>query len=523
MILDLAQRPALLDAPDVAVVGSGPVGILVAVSLARAGKRVVLCECGGDAPELRMQALNQAEIAGRAHLGVTEGRPRLLGGASTVWGGQLVAFQEADFSARPWLDAPAWPVSRADLAPYFAAAAKLLGLASVDGEDLSVWRELGHEPADLGAHLDLILTRWMKQPHFPALFETELRSNPKLEVLTHACVVGFEAEGDRIVAIRLRAPDGRPTRLAARQFVLACGAIETSRLMLSAALDAPSLPWARNRWIGRGFQDHLDMRAATVSPIDRRRFDDAFSNIFLRRRKYSPKIVLTPQTQAERGVTNIAGVMVYESSLSDHLNQLKMVLKTLSRGRRPRDLGALPGHLSALRAVWRPLILRYLRDRRMFNPADLGISLRVHCEQKPLERSRVAVKLDERDAQGLHRGVLDWQVDGMEIETIAVFSEAVKARLEQMGLARLEIAPGVVARDRAALAAAEDSNHHCGGLRMAACVELGVVDRHARVFGVRNLFVAGAAIFPTSSFANPTFTAMAFGLRLVDHLTGAAA
>jgi choline dehydrogenase-like flavoprotein len=47
----------------------------------------------------------------------------------------------------------------------------------------------------------------------------------------------------------------------------------------------------------------------------------------------------------------------------------------------------------------------------------------------------------------------------------------------------------------------------------------GVVDSELRVFGTQNLYVAGAAVFRTSSYANPTFTAMALTARLADRLT----
>ena len=49
---------------------------------------------------------------------------------------------------------------------------------------------------------------------------------------------------------------------------------------------------------------------------------------------------------------------------------------------------------------------------------------------------------------------------------------------------------------------------------MADSAAQGVVDQDCRVFGTSNLYVAGAAVFPTSSFANPTFTAMALARRL---------
>jgi choline dehydrogenase-like flavoprotein len=46
----------------------------------------------------------------------------------------------------------------------------------------------------------------------------------------------------------------------------------------------------------------------------------------------------------------------------------------------------------------------------------------------------------------------------------------------------------------------------------------GVVDPDCRVHGTANLHIASAAVFPSSSFANPTFTAMALALRLADRI-----
>lgn len=52
--------------------------------------------------------------------------------------------------------------------------------------------------------------------------------------------------------------------------------------------------------------------------------------------------------------------------------------------------------------------------------------------------------------------------------------------------------------------------------RMAESRADGVVDRNLRVFGTSNLHVAGAAVYPTTGQANPTFTAIALGLRLAE-------
>ena len=57
-----------------------------------------------------------------------------------------------------------------------------------------------------------------------------------------------------------------------------------------------------------------------------------------------------------------------------------------------------------------------------------------------------------------------------------------------------------------------------GGARMAESAEQGVVDSQLKVFGTRNLYVLGAAAFPSGSFANPTLTALALSVRLAEHL-----
>jgi choline dehydrogenase-like flavoprotein len=60
--------------------------------------------------------------------------------------------------------------------------------------------------------------------------------------------------------------------------------------------------------------------------------------------------------------------------------------------------------------------------------------------------------------------------------------------------------------------------HPAGGCAMAADEASGVVDRDCRVFGLDNLWLAGAAVFPTSGSSNPTLTIVALALRLADHL-----
>jgi choline dehydrogenase-like flavoprotein len=57
---------------------------------------------------------------------------------------------------------------------------------------------------------------------------------------------------------------------------------------------------------------------------------------------------------------------------------------------------------------------------------------------------------------------------------------------------------------------------------MAASPGLGVVDQDCKVFGTRNLYIAGSSVFPTGGHAPPTLTIVQLALRLADHLAALA-
>jgi choline dehydrogenase-like flavoprotein len=63
-----------------------------------------------------------------------------------------------------------------------------------------------------------------------------------------------------------------------------------------------------------------------------------------------------------------------------------------------------------------------------------------------------------------------------------------------------------------------DIYHPAGTTRMSLDSNTGVVDSNLLVHGTSNAFVAGSAVFPSLGAANPTFTAMALGLRLADFI-----
>ena len=522
MLIDLQEEPSLerLRA-DVIIIGAGAVGLTMAVEMARSGSQILLLEAGGPSVTAESQVFfESARSIGRPLRGLHLGRFRALGGTTTFWGGQLAALDPLIYRHRPWVADTEWPIAHADAALYYNRVFSLLGMTQQIPDDAEVWRRLRVLQPEDTTDLEFFFTRWAPEANFARLFATDIQRSQNLTVVANAPVAALQVDstGRRVMHVEIHAVGKGPIRACADNFVMTNGAIETPRLLLSKLANGQAAPWARNPWIGRGFMDHLECIAGTVTPLDRRRFHNLFDNAFLDGIKYQPKIKLSEHGQVSRKLLSVAAHLIFKATISEHVSNARIFFKAALRGK--LDVLKYPAQLVSLARYSMPMIRRYLRDHRVYNLVDRGIELSLSMEQKPLASSAIMLR-DDSDALGMPLIDVDWRVDGAELETLASFAELLRDYLERNGLASLQIVPSLVNRDIAFMTAAHDTSHHMGTTRMASDPKSGVVDGNLNVYGTDNLFVAGAGVYPTCGFQNPTLTAMALGIRLADALRAA--
>ncbi|MHB8302576.1 MAG: GMC oxidoreductase [Acidobacteriaceae bacterium] len=521
MIVDLERDASLPTfAADVCIVGAGAAGIVLAAELVRQGKRVLLLESGGRELEENVQRLNACEKIGHPQKAPHPGRFRVLGGTTTRWGGQILEMQAQDFELHAGVPGSGWPMPKSTLQPYYQRALHAEGVAPVLQTDEEVWQQMGTAMPDFGQGLVPYFTRWCPETNFARLYRDMLAS-PNLCVVLHAtvCALLLDADGSTISGVRCRNLPGNECVFHAESYVLCLGMVETVNLLLQPLEGGQIAPWQKNAWLGRHVQSHIDYNAARVVPLDRKRLEQVFPNVYLKGRKYHPKLRVTAERQREEGTLNIAGAVAFISlgGVEEDVRQMKTAARNLLRGN--WSAVGLRDTLPALRRL--PILLRlgysFYVSHRAYWPKDVTYWLRVHCEQEPLSASNIALS-PERDALGMFRTRIDWQVSPLEWKTILRFTEMAQNTLQAAGLATLELQPELALEDGYRSVTFDDSYHWMGGTRMAASATDGVVDTDLKLHGARNIYVCSASVYPTSGFANPVHTLLALALRLADHL-----
>ncbi len=546
MIQDASQivRDAELTA-DICIVGAGPAGITLARTLARTGQNILLLESGGLAPDDTVQALNAGEVADAAlHSPPDKYRQRCLGGSTAIWGGRCVPFDRIDFETRPWIQGASWPIGYEDVAAYYPAANALCEAGEYE-YDARLATPGGMRPLLRGWAPDFFDTNGIERfscpTHFGLRYRDDLRARANVRVLLHATVTKLNADGARIDSLSVRNARDAGFSVKADRFVLAMGGLEAPRLLLSS--DDVHVGGIGNAHdlVGRHYMCHIagtigSLRVSGPQDAVWHGYDVAEDGTYCRRR-----IALRPHVQAHRRLANIV-FRLHHPRIADPahrsgpLSSIYLAQRFI-RYEYARRLfsDAPPDRLTRARhlanATLDPFstarfLAHWLRDRTLavrkfpsviIRPRANLYSLDFHAEQMPNRSSRVTLG-DAPDRFGNRCVRIDWRYAAQDVDTVAQAFDLLRDDLAARDIGTLTLAPNepdiatVVRRDGAY------GGHHIGTTRMGSSAGNGVVDRDGKVFGVTNLYVAGSAVFPTSSQANPTLTIVAMALRLADHL-----
>lgn len=548
MIVDLAENaPPELQEYDVCIVGTGPAGATLARELAGGTLRVCVLESGRRRPTPHGDALRATESTG---IHVKDwSRERVLGGASTTWAGLSSPLDAIDMSPRPWIGSEGWPIARAEMLALYDEAAQRyrfpsnatfgasgFGNLRARGAAQPTWKSLEEkvflacaEPQDFGAESS---AAW---------------SAKNVDLFLDATAVRIDTSAEpgraRARSVRVRTSRGHELEIRARAFVLATGGIENARLLLVSRDTNPAGLGNEHAQVGLGFMNHPKnyfgiLRLAR--PIDSLPY--FFGALYKGYAGYAG-LRLREERQRELGVLNSYARFepLFPWSDNDGVESLVTLVKR-SKGLYSRWKSGKQGEVVELRdwsetgddserqnarggalsffalvgnvVLHAPSVAQYAWFRLgKKKPKVRRVRVRHFLEMQPSDANRVELS-SALDANGVPIPRVRHACNELDKRSLVELWKALRVELAANGLGELE--GDLEHADPWPID--QDASHHMGSTRMGNDARTSVVDANLRVHGARNVWIAGASVFPTSGCANPTMTIVALSIRLARRL-----
>ncbi|HUC05376.1 MAG TPA: GMC family oxidoreductase [Acidimicrobiales bacterium] len=485
----------------------------------------------GPDPLVEPRAFRRSPAEGEhSHVGAVNSIPTTVGGGGTHADGKVPRFREEDFALlslhgpQPDAHVDDWPLGYDELEPFYAEVERAIGVAGRAGANpFAAWRS-GPYPMPPGAPMygavlsSAAAERRGLHPYeaptaansvaydgrpgcnncgFCAFFGCPIHAKgDPVALLTKAMATGLaelwpetfvsriRVEGTRATGVDYVDADGVERSMDARHVIVACGAIETPRLLLLSGVE--------HQAIGRHLMVHFQTivvghfpqydlhpyRGRSVTHVH----DDAMV-----------------QDDASRAAAKEGGVPWIRGGLVEHAGGGHLIMEA-----RHTPWGR--GHVDAMRA------------------SSLGNHMWAFVmqgEDLPYPTNTVDLSPSIRDARGFPVARVTYQPGRHELVASKHHGKVLQGVLEEMGSEwTLHTSSPGVSYTELGTTPIPESRHVIGTARMGEDPSTSVVDRWGRVHGLDNVVIADSSVFVTAAGYGPTLTLVALASRAAHHLAG---
>lgn len=525
------------ESADVCVIGAGLAGGLIGWELARRGLKVTILEAGprhklrdrrtytealvsglepGPAWASDLPERDVYSNAGEINYPVNLYRAKGVGGSTLAWGGQTLRFLQNDFRMKTLHGVGEdWPISYAELEPFYTKAERALGVAGTNDNPFASRRSADYPmPAFPFSAADRffqegckklgivvhsipwarnstsydgrpvckafstcgtykicpILAQYTSEVHVERALAT---GNATL--ITGAAVVRLLTDAKKRVSRAVyRMPDGSEAAQSARLFVLAAHTVESARLLLLSESSQFADGLANGSgMVGRNFMERpaIAVHGSVKDKIFPHRigFPTAASMQFC-----------DPKDRHERG-------------------GIKLEFHNFS--------GPTPHNIVASSGNWGSALAEEVR--RSFGHQ---VAVEAAIEQLPDPNNTVTLDPDLRDHFGDPAPKITYGFGAYEKAALAEATRLATEILVAVGAEDIEKEESEDKKDHGF------AGHPMGTCRMGDDPRTSVVDRDLRAHEVPNLFVVGASTFVTASSLQPALTIAALAIRAAEHI-----
>lgn len=455
---------------DIAIVGGGPAGIVLAEQFKNKKYQVCLLESGGLDVDAAVQQFSDGDLQSPSPAVesnyVSLHSQRLFGGTGSIWGGYCRQLDDVDFEQRDLSVFHRWPIGKKDLAPFYE------------------WHAIDGKYDQFEIRNSALQVKYYERVIYPfnTVFRDYFVRDKNIQLITHATVTDMvQHSGNSLSHLNVASSDAKKSfRVKAKIYVLACGGIGNVKMLLNANGAAKDGLGNKHGHVGRHFMEHPHFQF--FNPPALLWLSDKHADWLHIDERYKPTLGFN----------------------TEKIRQLKLLNFSAQISNAFDD-----GYKGAGANFYRP----NFQNLSGKNTSGAFYALAFRAEQSSNADSRVTLST-EKDALGLRRIKLNWQLADIDKSALFHNIHLLAEELGKTSLGRMRL----MLDERAPWQTMVGGGHLMGTTRMSEAAEDGVVDRNCKLHDKDNLYIAGSSVFATSGVANPTLTIMALSRRLGVHL-----
>ena len=466
MIFNSLEQINISNIP-VVIVGSGPAAITLALELEKNNIDSLIIEAGEEKYNYDSQQNYKGEIVGDTISDLTHNRLRQFGGTSGHWGGWSRPLEDYHFEK--------WNIKKEDLDKYSDSTCNILGIKNK------------FDQTNLNDYFDQIEFQY-STVRFGKKYKNHIFKSDKINLALKTQVSHFEGSNNT-TQFAVCYSNGKKYMVPSKNFILACGGVENSRILLwtreknSQFID-PRLP------IGKYWMCHPWMLGGN-GVIKKNKFKNILKDKFI---DSGAKPIHIATTKKIRTAKNILGGTFYMNAIEDTKIHKEII----------KDLLCIAPELGKKVA------------RKVFNKDLKCGNIFLQLEEEPRIDNQITLHSKLKDNLNIPITKLFYKQSTSTLRNAKKTLEAFANFCRETGSGRIAILDEIYhLKNYDSLGV----NHHIGGTRIGDSPKTSVVDKNLKIHNNKNLYVAGSSNFTSGGFANPTYTIVQLSLRLSAEIT----
>jgi hypothetical protein len=453
------------------IIGSGPAGISLALKLEKKKIPVLIIEAGERYTSTTSQEFYEGNVYGDNYPDLSIARLRQLGGSSGHWGGICSVLDDYDFTG--------WPITKKDLHIYEDEAKKIL---DIDGDFVRT---------KFSNNFDYIGVLSSKVD-FGEKYISHIKKSSFITLALNCTFLKLNFLNNSINNIDINF-NGKIYKISSKNYILASGGLENSRLMLWSKLNNIK-NFNQEMPIGNYYIDH-PTHDVGEGVLDIKNFYR-----YLQKENF------------RHNISTKCDSWLYLSPNKNFIERNKLLNNRVDIYYKPFNREDYSKRIFKKLTCVAP---NFIKDYLTKNGNLLDFRIEIHSDQEPSYNNKITLDPFLKDIYGIPRIKLFWKRSELIRETSKLTMIELGKLFVSQNIGRIGVKDFLFSNEEFVHKA---GYHHMGGTRIGFNKTDSVVDRNLKVHGVNNLYICGSSIFRKGGSANPTFTIVQLSLRLGEYL-----